>query len=241
MRVSTNPNAGETEMAVRLQNVWKEFRNSPPVSALRNVSLEIRPGTLCVIEGPSGSGKTTLLGIIGGLERATRGHVWVSGREISTLGKRQLTAFRRTGFGFVFQDFKLIGALTSEENVAISLRLRGIGSHRARESSRRILESLGLSHRLRQRPAKLSGGERQRVAIARALVADPKLLLADEPTASLDSETGQAIVQTLKDLVLSRGTTAVITTHDPRLSRYADQILRLIDGTGSLERVESTN
>jgi putative ABC transport system ATP-binding protein len=217
--------------AVRFEQVRKVYEGAVPQHALRGVSLAVAPRSFCVIEGPSGSGKTTLLAIAGGLERPTDGHVWVSGQEISALSPSKLLAFRRAELAFVFQDFKLIDVLTAEENVALVLTLRGIAGAEALRRSRELLERLGLAARLKGRPVELSGGEKQRVAIARALVAEPRVLLADEPTANLDWENGQGVVELLRGASRERGTTVVVVSHDSRLGALADERIRIADGS----------
>jgi putative ABC transport system ATP-binding protein len=216
--------------ALELKRVSKIYNGAPAVTALHDVSLELAPGMFCLVQGASGSGKTTLLGIAGGLEEPTLGRVFVSGTQISGLGAGELAAFRRGRVGFIFQDFKLIAALTAEENVELPVRFRGENRRSARARSRALLERLGLGQRLSQRPATLSGGEKQRVAIARALIHSPSLVLADEPTANLDSVTGQEVIALLRDAVANTDTTVLVATHDPRLSPCADRVIRLTDG-----------
>lgn len=217
--------------AVILENVSKMYDGPPPLTALCQVTLKVNQGTFCLIEGPSGSGKTTLLGITGGLESPTKGRVWLSGTEITdSLPTRKRIAFLRQQVSFVFQDFKLIGALTAEENVSLGLQLRGLSRRKAQGESRAILERLGLGNCWSRRPAVLSGGEKQRVAIARALAGRPPLLLADEPTANLDTKTGYEVVKILRELTLEEETTVIVVSHDHRLSKLADRTVRLMDG-----------
>ena len=215
---------------LRFENVGKVYPGAYACRALRDVSLEVGCGTFNVIQGPSGSGKTTLLAIAGGLERPSTGRVWLSEREITSLPARQLLELRRAELAFVFQDFKLIDVLTAEENVALPLELRGVKAGSARERSRAMLERLGLGERLSFRPRELSGGEKQRVAIARALITEPRLILADEPTANLDWETGSEVVQLLRDATRERGATAVVVSHDSRLALRADHQIGIVDG-----------
>ena len=216
--------------ALRFAAVHKVYEGAVPVRALSGVSLNVETGAFAVIEGPSGSGKTTLLALAGGLERPTTGRVHAVGVELTALGERRLAAFRRAQVGFVFQDFKLIDVLTALENVAIALQIRGQRRNLARAKSRELLARLGLAGRASARPATLSGGERQRVAIARALVSEPRLVLADEPTANLDWATGEQVVQLLRTVARERGATVVAVSHDPRLGRHADQVIQLVDG-----------
>jgi ABC-type lipoprotein export system ATPase subunit len=217
-------------VVVELQGVVRIYRASPPHWALRGVTLAVPRGSFCLIEGPSGSGKTTLLGIIGALEQATEGSVRVCGREIGSASPEDLVAFRRRHLGFVFQDFRLIPALTAEENVRLPLRLRGWGRREARGLATAWLERLELGACIARRPAELSGGEKQRVAVARALAGEPDLLLADEPTANLDSKTGEALISLLRPLAAVNGATVLVASHDERLATHADRILHLLDG-----------
>ncbi len=216
--------------ALRFEAVHKVYQGAVPVHALSGVSLNVESGAFAVIEGPSGSGKTTLLALAGGLERPTAGRVQAVGVELTALGERRLAAFRRAEVGFVFQDFKLIDVLTALENVAIALQIRGQRRSVARAKSLELLARLGLAGRASARPATLSGGEKQRVAIARALVTEPALVLADEPTANLDWATGEQVVELLRVVAGERGATVVVVSHDPRLARYADQVMQLVDG-----------
>ena len=224
---------------IQLERVSKIYRASPPVAALRGVSLTLARGGFCLITGPSGSGKTTLLGIAGGLEAPTEGRVWICGQAVTGRGRGSLIALRRRHVGFIFQDFRLIDALTAEENVALALRLRGVARRTARLRSRDALARLGLEAKGRSRPPQLSGGEKQRVAIARALAGSPTLLLADEPTANLDTETGQQVIRLLRQLASQQGATVLVASHDPRLAAHADRIVHLIDGAIVGEEVAS--
>jgi putative ABC transport system ATP-binding protein len=219
------------EALVTLQGVSKEYGSgASTVHALRDVWLSLPAGVLCAVHGRSGSGKTTLLNMIGGLDRPTAGRVEVDGREVSSLGEEQLVEYRRDDVGFVFQAFGLIPILTAAENVEVPLRLVR-AEPRARDARvLHLLELVGLAERARHRPHELSGGEQQRVAIARALANRPKLLLADEPTGQLDSQTGRTIMALLRDVVRSEDVTAVVATHDPALLELADRVVELRDG-----------
>jgi putative ABC transport system ATP-binding protein len=200
------------------------------VHAVREVSLRVGRGQLVAIRGRSGSGKTTLLSMIGALDRPTRGSVSVDGLAVSDLPESQLIGFRRKNVGFIFQAFGLMPILSAAENVEVPLRLL---KAEPRERDRRVqelLEVVGLGDRARHRPHELSGGEQQRVAIARALANRPQLLVADEPTGQLDSQTGRGIMVLLRHLVLSEGVTAIVATHDPVLIDLADRVIELRDG-----------
>jgi putative ABC transport system ATP-binding protein len=200
------------------------------VHALRGVSLRIENGEFLSIAGPSGSGKSTLLNIIGCIDTATSGFVTVDDQMISGREPRELTALRRRKIGFVFQSFNLIPVLTAYENVAFSLMLLGVDDKDAEPRVRGILEEVGLAGLEDRLPAQLSGGQQQRVAVARALVKEPSLVLADEPTANLDSDTGESILELMRDLNRRRGTTFVFSTHDKMVMEFADRLALLHDG-----------
>jgi putative ABC transport system ATP-binding protein len=194
------------------------------VNALRGVSLEIRRGELLMLMGPSGSGKTTLLQVAGALLAPTGGEVRVLGQTVHDLAQAARGAVRLRHFGFVFQSYNLFPTLTAQENVEVALDLRG------RRLAREALDAVGLADRAGSYPAKLSGGQKQRVAIARALAGEPDILLADEPTAALDSESGKRIVALLVAIAADRGRGVVVVTHDPRIVDAADRIVRIEDG-----------
>ena len=200
------------------------------VHAVDGIDLSVRRGELVLIMGPSGSGKTTLLTLIGGLLRPTSGTVRVNGREITALKERQLTKFRRHYLGFVFQSFNLLESLNARENVEVALNFAGVGGRKARRHATTLLTDLGMADRLRAKPQTLSGGERQRVSIARALANDPQLILADEPTANLDSRHGHEVVELLHDIAKTQHRTIVIVSHDHRIRDVADRVLWLQDG-----------
>ncbi len=196
------------------------------IQALRDASFEVEKGELVVIVGPSGAGKTTLLNILGGMDTLTKGTVTLDGREISTLNKRQLTAYRRNEVGFVFQFYNLIGNLTALENVELANQIS-----KDPLDAQQVLCSVGLEGRMKNFPSQLSGGEQQRVAIARALAKNPKLLLCDEPTGALDYQTGKAILKLLQDTGRKTGMTVIIITHNSALTAMADRVVRVKNGT----------
>ncbi|HEX8919636.1 MAG TPA: ABC transporter ATP-binding protein [Chloroflexota bacterium] len=199
------------------------------ITILRGVSLELLRGEMVALMGPSGSGKSTLLGIVAGLDRPTSGQVLLDGMDISDLSERRLAALRSQKVGMVFQSYNLIPTLTALENVQLPLFVPGRNGHHP-DRARDLLQEVGLSHRLSHRPSQLSGGEQQRVAVARALVTDPPLLVADEPTGNLDSETGAALMDLLLDLRTRRGTSILIATHNNAVAERADRVLRMRDG-----------
>ena len=206
------------------------------VDALRGVALRVAPGEFVVILGPSGSGKTTLLNVIGGIEEATGGSVVVAGTDIAALNAQELTAYRRDRVGFVFQFFNLVPTLTALENVQLLAEITGSD---AEARSRTALERVGLAEVADRFPAQLSGGQQQRVAIARALVKEPPLVLCDEPTGSLDLETGRQVLGVLRDLAREGHHTVLLVTHNSAIARMADRVVRLQSGAiASDERVE---
>ena len=216
---------------LRAAGVTKVFgEGERAVRAVDGVDLAVHAGELILIMGPSGSGKTTLLTIIGGLLRPTSGLVFIDGAEITALGERELTALRRRAVGFIFQSFNLWESLSVVENVELALNIAGRNGRFARDHARELLTARGLGHRLRFRARDLSGGEKQRVSIARALANDPQLILADEPTANLDSHHGREVMHLLRDIALSDGRAVVVVSHDQRLREVADRTLWLEDG-----------
>jgi putative ABC transport system ATP-binding protein len=198
------------------------------VPALRGVSLRVEPGEFMAVAGPSGSGKSTLLNLIGCLDRPSSGRILIEGQDLAQLGDDALSDLRARKIGFIFQTFNLIPVLSALENVEFPLLIRG--DSKTTERARRALEEVGLADFARHRPDELSGGQRQRVAVARALATDPVLVLADEPTANLDSKTGEALIDLMLEKNRRDGTTFVFSTHDPKVMQHARRVLRLSDG-----------
>jgi putative ABC transport system ATP-binding protein len=222
-----------TRTALELQDVRKTYRSGDQeIVALDHASLGAAPGEVLMLLGPSGSGKTTLLSIAGGLLSPTEGTVRVGGDDIADLSDRELASFRKDRVGFVFQSVNLVPFLTARENLLV---VRSFGNGRvdavAKRRADELLGELGLADRSGNLPTQLSGGQRQRVAIGRALMNEPDLVLVDEPTASLDTEMGEQVLQLLRDEVTGRGVAAVIVTHDERMTGYADRVMRILDGT----------
>lgn len=205
-----------TEWAVELQDVKKTYRTGPiEVPALRGVSLRVAPGEFLAIAGPSGSGKTTLLNIIGGLDRADAGEVWVEGKNLQLLSPGELARLRLRRLGFVFQAYNLLPVLTALENAEFTLLLQGVPAQKRRERVQKLFLEIGLAGLENRRPAELSGGQQQRVAVARAMVTEPALILADEPTANLDSATAAFFLAVIEQPNRAHGTTAEFTDYEP--------------------------
>jgi ABC-type lipoprotein export system ATPase subunit/copper chaperone CopZ len=220
-----------SEPLIRVTGLWKVFgEGETRVEAVRDLDLELARGEIVLVMGPSGSGKTTLLSMLGGLLRPTRGEIWVDGVDIATLSEHELPRFRAHRFGFIFQDFNLLTALSAEENVEVALNLAGSRGTDADRRARQLLDDLGLGARLDFAADQLSGGEKQRVAVARAIANRPQLILADEPTANLDSQRGQETMRLLRRLANDEGATVLIVSHDERLREVADRVLWLEDG-----------
>ncbi len=200
------------------------------VHALRGVNMDIRAGEMVSVVGPSGSGKSTLLGLIGGLDTPTSGKIEIDGVDITRMSEDQLTEIRNEKIGFIFQFFNLIPTLTAQENIALPIQFARKPQFNPDKRAKELLELLGLGDRLRHRPSELSGGQQQRVAIARALANNPPLILADEPTGNLDTESGKIVLEALKRIQQESGTTVVIVTHDPHLTSFTDRTITLVDG-----------
>ncbi|HKT20523.1 MAG TPA: ABC transporter ATP-binding protein [Stellaceae bacterium] len=200
------------------------------VPALKKISFAIPRQRFSVIVGPSGSGKTTLLNLIGCLDSASEGSIAIAGQDVGALDDNAISDFRAQNVGFIFQNFSLVPVLTAYENVEYPLLLLGVAAGERRDRTAAIIEAVGLADRAKQRPNQLSGGQRQRVAIARALVKEPAFVLADEPTANLDSATGAAIIDLMRRMQQEYATTFVFSTHDPQLMSHADETFRIRDG-----------
>jgi putative ABC transport system ATP-binding protein len=197
---------------------------------LKGVDWEVPKGSIQLLMGPSGSGKTTLLSILAGLLTPTEGSVYLLGQEITRMSRPQLAKFRLQNIGFIFQSFNLFPALTASENVEVVLNIKGINRHLAKHQAQVLLEQVGLGDKANQKPSELSGGQKQRVAIARALAGNPPIIMADEPTAALDSHSGHAAINLLRKLAKEQGCTVLIVTHDPRVIDVADRVAYIEDG-----------
>jgi len=216
--------------AITLENVRKVYQlGETKVEALRGSDVSIEEGEFVAIMGPSGSGKSTLMNMIGALDIPTDGEVNIDGEEIGEMTEDELALLRSRKIGFVFQEFNLINSMSAWQNVALPMVFRGKGKKERKERAVKILEDVGLGDRIEHRPSELSGGQRQRVSIARSLANDPDILLADEPTGNLDTDTGGKIMGLLTDLK-DRGKTIIMVTHDPNDAEYADRTIQIIDG-----------
>ncbi len=206
--------------------------------ALKGIYLEVQKGDIHLLMGPSGSGKTTLMSILAGILTPTAGRVYLLGEEITSMSRSKLARFRAQNIGFIFQGFNLFPALTAAENVEVALNIKGIWGRSARKQAQLLLEQVGLGDKAMSLPRDLSGGEKQRVAIARALSGNPKLIMADEPTAALDSQKGHAVIELLRFLAKEKGCTVLMVTHDPRIKDVADRVVYIEDGLLHLESKE---
>ncbi|TQF07616.1 MULTISPECIES: ABC transporter ATP-binding protein [Kitasatospora] len=216
---------------VEVQDVWRSFgAGATAVHALRGVSFTARRGELTALRGRSGSGKTTLLNLVGGLDAPTSGRIMLDGTDLAGLDEAGRLTMRRDRIGFVFQSFGLIPILSAAENVGVPMRLRKVPAAQREERVQTLLALVGLADHAEQRPTELSGGQQQRVAIARALANEPALIIADEPTGQLDSETGRSVMQLLRAVVRSEGVTVLVATHDPQLMELSDRVVELRDG-----------
>jgi putative ABC transport system ATP-binding protein len=220
-----------SDAIVRLEEVSRIYRQGEQtIRALDRVNLTIRKGEMVVVAGPSGSGKTTLLNIAAGLDRPTEGSVWLGEHELNRMSRRDLARLRLNGIGFVFQAFNLVPVLSAEENAEFILLLRGVGAAERRRRVHSLLKSVGMEGLEDRRPSQLSGGQQQRVAVARAIVAEPSLVLADEPTANLDTATAASLLDLMAHFNREAGTTFLFSTHDPRVIARARRVIRLVDG-----------
>lgn len=222
---------GHLTPAVRTEDLWKIYEQEPQdVVAVGGLDLTVDRGDFVAMAGPSGSGKTTVLNLMGGLTKPSRGRIWIGDHELSGLGRRELARLRLEQIGFVFQAYNLLPVLTALENAEFTLLLRGVPAEDRRGRVMALFEEIGLGDLADRRPGKLSGGQQQRVAVARAVVGNPALVLADEPTANLDSATSTALLDIMERLNRELGTTFVFSTHDPRVMERARRLITLVDG-----------
>jgi putative ABC transport system ATP-binding protein len=217
--------------AIQVRDVTKTYTEGDViVPALCGVDFDVRAGEMVMLVGPSGSGKTTLLSIMGCILQASSGSIRIAGQEVGHLREKELPRIRLQHIGFVFQGFNLFPTLTAGENVELMLDLKGVRGTQARKRAHELLEQVGLADKFHTCPSNLSGGQKQRVAIARAIAGDPQIILADEPTAALDSHTGRKVMEIMRNLAHERGRGVVIVTHDPRVLEFADRTVRIEDG-----------
>ena len=218
--------------AVRTEGVWKIFRQeAEEVRAVRDVTMAIAPGEFTALAGPSGSGKTTLLNLIGGLTRPTRGRIWVAGQDVSQMSNQEVAQFRLGHIGFVFQAYNLLPVLTALENAEFPMLLQGVPADERARRVGELFERTGMAGLEDRRPGKLSGGQQQRVAVVRAVVSKPALVLADEPTANLDTAASEALLDMMLELNQELGVTFVFATHDGRVMERSRRLVRMVDGT----------
>ena len=215
---------------IRTEHLTKIYKGVVPVTAVDNVQLQVEKGEFTALVGPSGSGKTTLLNLIGGLDAPTQGKVWIHGQDITQLTKNQLIDFRLNNIGFVFQAYNLIPVLTAKENVEFVMLLQKIPQELRDKRVHQLLEDVGLLGQRNKKPSKLSGGQQQRVAVARALASKPQFVLADEPTANLDSKTAEKLLDIMYKLNQEEGVTFIFSTHDQRVIDRARRVITLVDG-----------
>lgn len=225
------PKGPDPEDMVWIRELIKVYRSgSLEVTALRGVNLSVKKGEVLAVIGPSGCGKTTLLNIIGGLDEATAGKVYVDGMDVREMKEKQVVEYRRSRVGFIFQNFNLIPTLTAKENIELPMRIAKIPKNSRKDRVDELAKAIGLEERMDHRPEQLSGGEQQRVAFAVALANDPPLILADEPTGELDTKTGEEVMEIFKALSRQLGKTEIIVTHDTRISDLADRTMEIRDG-----------
>lgn len=219
------------QLAVRCRGIEKSFRaGETKIRVLRGTAFSAESGKMNFLVGPSGCGKTTLISVIGGILSCDEGELDVLGHDLRTMRNGRLADFRLSNLGFIFQQFNLLPALNAEENASLPLVARGESNRRAERASRELLERLGLGGQTKKMPSRLSGGQQQRVAIARALVHEPKLLICDEPTASLDAASGHTVMELLRDVALEGDRSVIVVTHDNRIFEFADRISHMADG-----------
>ncbi len=229
-----------TEPAVRTEDVWKIFsQEAEEVQAVRDVTVTINRGEFTALAGPSGSGKTTLLNLIGGLTRPTRGRIWVAGQEVSTMSNQELARLRLDQIGFVFQAYNLLPVLTAMENAEFPMLLQGVEPEARKARIGELFARTGISGLEDRRPGKLSGGQQQRVAVVRAVASRPALVLADEPTANLDTASSEALLDVMGELNRELGVTFVFATHDVRVMERSRRLVRMVDGAIASDETQS--
>lgn len=219
------------ETVIKVENLRKVYKlGTEKVIALGSINLEIHKGEICCILGTSGSGKSTLLNMLAGLEKPTKGHIYIGKHDIPKLNEKQLAKLRQKQIGFVFQSYNLLPALTAQENVGLPLMFRGVSKAKRNKAAKEMLVHVGLGKRLKHKPTQMSGGQQQRVGIARAFVCKPQIVFADEPTGNLDTKTTKEVMDIMVGICRQYQMTLVLVTHDPSIAQYADRIVTLIDG-----------
>jgi len=219
------------EDIIQIKNLRKVYRiGNEKVVALNKINLSVKKGEICCIFGTSGSGKSTLLNIVAGLEKPTKGDVFIGKVNMTRLNEKKLAIFRQKYIGFVFQSYNLMPALTALENVSMPLMFRGVSSKKREKAAKAILKAVGLENRIKHKPSQMSGGQQQRVGIARAFVSKPDIIFADEPTGNLDSKTTEDVMNLIVGMSRKYNLTVILVTHDPEIAKYADRIVHIIDG-----------
>lgn len=219
------------EALIKLENVCKNYKlGKVELQVLKGINLEIFPGSFVTIMGPSGSGKSTLMYLLGFLDTPSLGKIYLEGKDVSKFSEDKLAQIRGKKIGFIFQQFDLFQNFSAIENVMLPMMFQGVPEPKRRERAKKLLESVNMEHRIKHRPTELSGGEQQRIAIARSLVNDPEIIIADEPTGNLDSNTGKTVMEILTKLHKEQKKTIVVVTHDPNIANYSQNIIHIQDG-----------
>lgn len=224
-------------VALKIRELRKVYRiGAEKVVALNRIHLDIYQGEICCILGPSGSGKSTLLNMMAGLEKPTRGNVWVKGQKITAMNEKQLAKLRQSHVGFIFQSYNLLSALTALENVSLPLMFRNVSKEKREKEAMQMLKAVGLRKYILHKPTQMSGGQQQRVGIARAFMGTPAIIFADEPTGNLDSKTSEEVMKIMMSMVRENNQSLIIVTHDQEVASFADKVVYILDG--DVERVE---
>ncbi len=223
--------AQKREIALKIRDIRKVYRiGKEKVVALNKINLDIYQGEVCCILGPSGSGKSTLLNMMAGLEKPTKGSIWIKGQKMTAMNEKQLAKLRQSFIGFIFQSYNLLPALTAMENVSLPLMFRKVSKAKREKEARAMLKAVGLKKYILHKPTQMSGGQQQRVGIARAFMGTPAIIFADEPTGNLDSKTSKDVMKIMLDMVRKNNQSLIIVTHDRDIAKYADKIVNILDG-----------
>ncbi len=219
------------EIALKIRDIRKVYRiGKEKVVALNKINLDIYQGEICCILGPSGSGKSTLLNMMAGLEKPTKGHIWIKGQKMTIMNEKQLAKLRQLYIGFIFQSYNLLSSLTAIENVSLPLMFRRVGKNKREKEAKSMLKAVGLKKYIFHKPTQMSGGQQQRVGIARAFMGTPAIVFADEPTGNLDSKTSRDVMKIMIEMVRKNSQSLIIVTHDREIAKFADKIVNILDG-----------